>query len=115
VVKQDGSVETRELRIDVAAPPSSAPVITKFALDPSGQIPLGGCLQIIWDSQGDINRVSIFYNGGVIWDYAPVRGNMGHCPPKAGGANYGITVTGPGGTAQAQQYINVVGGVATPY
>jgi ABC-type amino acid transport substrate-binding protein len=110
VVKQDGSAETRELRIDVAAPPSSAPVITKFALDPSGQLPLGGCLQILWDSQGDINRVSIFYNGGVIWDYAPVRGNMGHCPPKAGGANYSITVTGPGGTAQAQQYTNVVGG-----
>jgi hypothetical protein len=115
VVKQDGSTETRELRIDVAAPPSSAPVITKFALDPSGQIPLGGCLQILWDSQGDISRVSIFYNGGVIWDYAPVRGNMGHCPSKTGGANYSITVTGPGGTAQAQQYINVVGAQVTPY
>ena len=115
VVKQDGSVETRELRIDVAAPPASAPVITQFATDPAGQIPLGACLQIIWDSQGDINRVSIFYNGGVIWDYAPVRGNMAHCPPKTGGANYSITVTGPGGTAQAQQYVNVVGPVVTPY
>ena len=71
VVKQDGSVETRELRIDVAAPPASAPVITKFATDPAGQIPLGACLQIVWDSQGDINRVSIFYNG---------RGDLGLCP-----------------------------------
>jgi ABC-type amino acid transport substrate-binding protein len=115
IVKQDGSTETRELRIDVAAPPSSAPVITKFALDPSGQVPLGGCLQILWDSQGDINRVSIFYNDQVIWDYAPVRGNMGHCPPKTGGANYRISVTGPGGTAQAQQYINVIGPQVTPY
>ncbi len=109
VVKQDGSVETRELRIDVAAPASNAPVVTKFVLDPMGQIPLGGCLQIIWDTQGDINRVSVFYNGGVIWDYAPLRGNMGHCPPQAGSANYKITASGPGGTAQAEEYINVMG------
>lgn len=110
VVKQDGSAETRELRIEVAAPPSSAPVITRFALDPSGQLPLGGCLQILWDSQGDINRVSIFRNGGVIWDYAPVRGNMGDCPPNVGGVNYSITVTGPGGTAQANAFTNVISG-----
>ena len=109
VVKQDGSVETRELRIDVAAPPSSAPIITKFATDPAGQVPFGACLQVLWDSQGDINRVSVFYNDQLIWDYAPVRGNMGHCPPQTGGANYRITVTGAGGTAQAQQYVNVIG------
>ena len=106
---QAGWLGGRELRIDVAAPPSSAPVITRFATDPAGQVPFGACLQVLWDSQGDINRVSIFYNDQVIWDYAPVRGNMGHCPPKTGGANYRITVTGPGGTAQAQQYINVLG------
>jgi len=109
VVKQDGSAETRELRIDVAAPPSNAPVITNFGLDPSGQIPLGACLQVLWDTQGDINRVSIFYNGQVIWDYAPLRGNMGHCPPNAGSANYSMTASGPGGTAQANQQINVDG------
>ena len=115
VVKQDGSAETRELRIDVAAPVSNAPVVTKFVLDPMGQLPLGGCLQIIWDTQGDISRVSIFYDGGVIWDYAPLRGNMGHCPPKAGSANYKITASGPGGTAQAEEYINVVGAQVTPH
>ena len=64
----------------------------------------------MWDSQGDINRVSIFRNGQVIWDYVPVRGNMGDCPPNAGGINYSITVTGPGGSAQANAYTNVVGG-----
>jgi polar amino acid transport system substrate-binding protein len=109
VVKQDGSAETRELRIDVAAPPVSAPVITQFALDPSGEIPQGACLQILWNSQGDISRVSIFYNDQVIWDYAPLRGNMGHCPPAAGPANYRMTASGPGGSAQANQYINVLG------
>ena len=90
-------------------------IITKFATDPAGQVPFGACLQVLWDSQGDINRVSIFYNDQVIWDYAPVRGNMGHCPSKSGGANYRITATGPGGTAQAQQYVNVIGAQATPY
>jgi polar amino acid transport system substrate-binding protein len=115
VVKNDGSVETRELRIDVAAPPSSAPVITSFGVDPSGQLPYGACLQIYWDSQGDINRVSIFYNNQVIWDYAPVRGNMGHCPTQAGAANYRMTASGPGGSAQANANVNVLGPAVTPY
>jgi ABC-type amino acid transport substrate-binding protein len=109
VVKQDGSVETRELRIEVAAPPASAPVILSFGMQPGAQIALGGCVELNWDSQGDISRVGLFYNGQVIWDYAPVRGNMSHCPPSAGTASYNLQVSGPGGSSQAQQYIEVIG------
>lgn len=109
VVKQDGSVETRELRIEVAAPPPSAPVILSFGMQPGGQIAVGGCVLLNWDSQGDISRVSLFYNGQVIWDYAPVRGNMNHCPTSLGTASYMLKVSGPGGSVQAQQYIQVIG------
>jgi len=43
----------------------------------------------------------------VIWDYAPLRGNMGHCPADGGDENYRITASGPAGTAQAEQHIYV--------
>jgi ABC-type amino acid transport substrate-binding protein len=107
VVKPDGSVETLEQRIEVAAPPVSAPVINSFTLYPSGTVPLGTCLDISWDIQGDVSRVSLFYNNGVIWDYAPVRGNTNHCPPQTGVAGYNIKASGPGGNAEAWQYADV--------
>jgi hypothetical protein len=44
----------------------------------------------------------------VIWDYAPVRGNTNHCPSQPGSAGYKLQASGPGGTAQAQQYVNLV-------
>jgi polar amino acid transport system substrate-binding protein len=114
VVKNDGSVETQEQRIQVAAPPQSAPVINSFTLYPSGTVPPGTCLDISWDIQGSVNRVSLFYNNGVIWDNAPVRGNTNHCPPQTGVAGYNIQASGPGGTAQAWQYANVVPLVTQP-
>jgi hypothetical protein len=110
----DGRVETRELRIEVAAPPVNAPVITLFDIYPSGTVPLGTCLDLSWDVQGNISRISIFYNNGVIWDYAPVRGSMNHCPPAQGTASYKLTASGGGGTAEAYQYANVQPLVAQP-
>jgi polar amino acid transport system substrate-binding protein len=107
VVFTDGRVETRELRIEVAAPPASAPVITSFQLHPSGNVPAGTCLDLSWDVQGDVGRVSLFYNNGVIWDYAPVRGSTNHCPAQPGTAAYTLTASGGGGTAEAWQYANV--------
>jgi ABC-type amino acid transport substrate-binding protein len=107
VVYDNGAVETFEVRIEVAAPPASAPVISSFALYPPGNVPYGTCLDISWDIQGSVNRVSLFYNNGVIWDYAPVRGSMNHCPPQPGIAGYNLQASGSGGTAQAWQYANV--------
>jgi ABC-type amino acid transport substrate-binding protein len=108
VVYPNGTSQTFEVRINVAAPPASAPVITSFALYPPGTIPPGTCLDISWDVQGSVSRVSLFYNNGLIWDYAPVRGSTSHCPPHLGVAGYNLQASGPGGTAQAWQYANVV-------
>jgi hypothetical protein len=109
VVKTDGSVETREVRIEVAAPPKpSAPIVTSVGTNPSGQIVLGACLQLYWDTQGDINRVSVTYNGQMIWDYAPVRGSMNHCPSSPGGTTYVVQASGPGGQAQGLAYVDVI-------
>jgi polar amino acid transport system substrate-binding protein len=108
VVYTNGAVQTFEIRIQVAAPPASAPVISSFALYPPGSVPSGTCLDVSWDIQNTVSRVSLFYNNGVIWDYAPVRGSMNHCPPQPGIAGYNLQATGPGGTAQAWQYADVV-------
>jgi len=113
VVLTDGRVETRELRIEVAAPPPSAPVISSFALYPPGSVPFGTCVDLSWDVQGTVNRVSLFYNNAVIWDYAPVRGSKNHCPPQPGTASYLLKATGPGGTSQATQYVNLLTGATT--
>jgi ABC-type amino acid transport substrate-binding protein len=107
VVYPNGSVQTFEVRINVDAPAASAPVINAFVVSPPGNVPMGTCLDISWDIQGSVNRVSLFYNDNVIWDYAPVRGHTNHCPPQPGSAGYKLQASGPGGTAQAQQYVNV--------
>jgi polar amino acid transport system substrate-binding protein len=107
VVFTDGRVETRELRIEVAAPPVNAPVIAYFQLYPSGTVPLGTCLDLSWDVQGSIDRVTLYYNDSVLWDPAPVRGNSNHCPSETGTAHYRLKAKGPGGSAEASQYSDV--------
>jgi ABC-type amino acid transport substrate-binding protein len=109
VVKNDGATETREVRVEVAAPPVSAPVVNFVATNPQGQINVGGCLQVSWDAAGNINRVTVVYNNQNIWDYAPIRGSVQHCPPAAGTAAYGVIASGPGGQAQGSTYVNVLG------
>jgi ABC-type amino acid transport substrate-binding protein len=110
----NGAVETRELRIQVAAAPPSAPVISSFTLYPPGNVPFGTCMDLSWDIQGSVSRVSLFYNNGVIWDYAPVRGSMNHCPPQPGIAGYNLQASGAGGTAQAWQYATMVAAEVQP-
>jgi len=107
VVKNDWSVETREVRIEVAPPPASAPVVTYVHTDPSGSIVLGACVRVSWEATGSIDRVQVTYNNQTIWDYAPVRGSMGHCPTMVGGASYAIIATGPGGSTTGNTYVEV--------
>jgi hypothetical protein len=114
VVYNSGATETRELRIYVEAPSASAPVITSFTAYPSGTVPTGTCIDLAWDIQGSVNRVSLFYNNGLIWDYAPVRGSMNHCPPNTGIAGYNLQAGGPGGVAQGWQYVTI-GAEPVPY
>jgi ABC-type amino acid transport substrate-binding protein len=107
VVKNDGSVETREVRIEVAAAPVSAPAVNYVGTNPGDQVLLGACLELNWEASGNISRVSITYNNQLIWDYAPVRGSTNHCPNAQGVATYVVTASGPGGTAQGNAYVEV--------
>ncbi len=106
VVKLDDQVETRQIRIDVAPVPN-APVIARFTADPGFQIAAGQCVNLTWDVQGDISKITLSSNGTAIWDGAPVRGTLQNCPPGAGVVSYVIAASGPGGSNRAQRDITV--------
>jgi ABC-type amino acid transport substrate-binding protein len=114
VVKSDGSVDTREITINVEAAPQ-APAIERFTVDPPNQISVGQCLDIRWKVSGDVNRVRIAANGNSVWDNAPIKGQIQDCPSAPGSVSYGIEAWGSGGTSRGQQNLNVVGqATATP-
>ena len=104
----DGTVEVRSIRIDVEAAPVDAPRITRFSVIPENQINVGQCVDIGWDVQGDVSRVALSRDGTVLWDPAPVSGNIQDCPPGPGVASYTIDATGPGGTGRSQRSVNVI-------
>ena len=108
VVKPDDQVETRQIRIDVTPLPPTAPVIARFTADPSFQIFAGQCVNLTWDVQGQVTKVTLTSNGAAIWDGAPVRGTLQNCPTGIGIASYVIDVTGPGGSNRAQRDITVI-------
>jgi heat shock protein HslJ len=114
VVKQDGSVEIPSITINVE-PVATAPQITRFTVDPAGQITLGQCVTIRWEVKGDVDKVNIGANGAALWEGAPLSGNLDNCPPGTGAVAYGIEAVGPAGTSRQQQTINVVDpATATP-
>jgi len=114
VVHLDNRVEVRQIRIEVE-PVVGAPHIARFTVDPPHQITVGQCLDIQWDVQGEVSKVTILRNNAPLWDDAPVRGNYQDCPPGAGGMEYAIVATGPGGTSRLVRHINVVeSATATP-
>jgi polar amino acid transport system substrate-binding protein len=115
VVKMDNTVDTRKLTIYVEAS-SQAPNITRFTVDPPNQITLGQCLTVRWAVEGNLDKITLWYNGDALWEGAPAQGNTQHCPERAGPASYSLEATAIGGaTSRAQQNINVVGAAtATP-
>jgi heat shock protein HslJ len=114
VVKLDGTVETPSIAIYVE-PVAGAPNITRFTVDPPGQITLGQCVTIRWDVQGDVERVTISANNSALWDGSPLSGKLDNCPPGTGSVAYKIDAVGPGGTSRQQQTIGVVDpATATP-
>jgi polar amino acid transport system substrate-binding protein len=114
VVYLDNTVNVREITIYVEAAPA-APQITRFTVDPAGQITLGQCVTIRWQVDGDVDGVKLFANGTVLWDPAPTTGNTQDCPAAAGTVAYVLEAVGPGGTSRGQQNINVVSpATATP-
>ncbi len=114
VVNPSGAVEERQITITVR-PNVNAPNIALFNATPS-QVTVSQCVQLQWDVQGSVNRVTISNQFRVIWDNAPSRGNTQDC---TGGQpttiEYKIQATGPGGTSQALKYVSVVSpATATP-
>jgi polar amino acid transport system substrate-binding protein len=114
VVLLDNSVTVRQITVNVEAAPD-APFIKRFTVDPPNQITVGQCVTLQWNVEGQVNKVTIAANSNVLWDGAPTKGSYKDCPPAAGTIGYGLQATGPGGTSQAQQNINVVSpATATP-
>ena len=114
VLNPSGAVEERQITINVR-PNVNAPNIALFNATPS-QVTVSQCVQLQWDVQGSVNRVTISNQFRVIWDNAPSRGNTQDC---TGGQpttiEYKIQATGPGGTSQALKYVSVVSpATATP-
>jgi len=113
VVRNDGNVEERQQPITVR-PNVNAPTIAQFVGAPS-QVTVGQCVQLQWDVQGSVTRVTLSNQFRVIWDNAPSRGNTQDCTGAPATIEYKLVGTGPGGTSQALEYVTVVSpATATP-
>jgi ABC-type amino acid transport substrate-binding protein len=107
VVLNDNQVQTRQITIYVEPAPD-APHITRFTVDPPGQILLGQCVMIRWTVEGDVSDATLLANDIVLWLGAPTTGSYQDCPTAAGRITYNLTATGPGGSSQASETISVV-------
>ena len=92
VVFTSGATETQERRINVAAPPPSLPVISRFDANPQGQLVQGQCLDLYWDVQGAVDRVALVRNGAPLRDYAPVAAPTMTVRPTAAATPIGLGV-----------------------
>jgi len=114
VVLRNNSVETRQITIYVEAV-ADAPVISRFTVDPVGQITLGQCVTVRWKVEGKLDNVKLTANNTALWDPAPAIGNTSHCPDRTGTVTYLLEAVGPGGTSRQSQTVNVVDvATATP-
>jgi ABC-type amino acid transport substrate-binding protein len=111
-VMTNGQVQLRQITITVRGqptpPPTNPPVISLFMLDPTGPIVQGQCTNVSWRVSGQVLTVEISRDGQYLYKTAPLAGTVSDCPPKAGTATYNIVATGPGGTAQQIQQLQVV-------
>jgi heat shock protein HslJ len=105
VVFTDGSTQTQAIQVNVT-PVANAPVIGLFTATPP-QIQAGQCVNVQWDVQGQVQKITVSRGGTTLWDGAPVRGQMQDCPPGTGTVGYGLLAQGPGGQASGQANVNV--------
>ena len=105
VQMRDGTIQTRELTVAVT-PVVGAPVISRFSANPA-QINVGQCTNLEWSVEGNTSRVVLARNNVALWDGAPVRGSFQDCPPGSGQMTYTLQASGPGGSSQAVQTVNV--------
>jgi heat shock protein HslJ len=91
-----------------ATPVPGAPVISRFTVQPPGQITLGQCVALAWEVQGPVESVTLTANNKVLMSPAPAVGNTSDCPDRAQAVTYVVEAKGPGGTARLAQTVEVV-------
>jgi heat shock protein HslJ len=90
-----------------ATPVPGAPVISRFTVEPPGQITLGQCVALAWEVQGQVESVTLSADNQMIMSPAPAVGNTSDCPNRARTVTYILEAKGPGGTARQAQTVNV--------
>jgi ABC-type amino acid transport substrate-binding protein/heat shock protein HslJ len=106
VVKNNGSVEVRQITIYVQSVPG-APSIDRFTVDPPIQIELGQTVNLSWQVSGNVDKVRLLRGDVVLWDNAPLSSTMADRPPQVGQVTYIIEASGPGGSNRSTQSITV--------
>ncbi len=107
VVETNGTVQTPQIRIYVEQS-TAAPYINLYAVEPSGQIAEGQCVNVRWDVTGNVSQVDLFRNDDRFWRAAPFRGSTQDCPPGPGSYAYRIKAQGPGGNNEAVDHVDVI-------
>ena len=105
IIKQDNQEEVRQILITVQQP-QNPPRVTQFTAEPA-QVDAGNCVMITWNVDGDTNNITIFSDGDVLRDSAPMAGSLQDCPSSPGLLTYRIQATGPGGVANQQATVQV--------
>lgn len=108
VVTTAGTVEVRQILIQVNPPQPNAPVIQRFTIQPANQITLGQCLFIEWEISGEVSSTNLLRNNQALWANAPSRGSFQDCPQPVGTFVYAIQANGPGGSARQEHQISVL-------
>jgi hypothetical protein len=83
-------------------------------MSPPSPISQGQCVALQWNVQGSLTSVKLYRNNDLLWDNAPYEGSYPQDCPGAGQYTYLLQANGPGGQAQANQYLQVNAQQPTP-
>jgi polar amino acid transport system substrate-binding protein len=107
VIHRDDRVELRQVTVYVEQS-IGAPIIQRFTLDPPNQIYYGDCVNVQWEVQGTVDRVTISRGSNTLRDPAPISGSLQDCPGGVRNYTYRILATGPGGSSDMERRLQVV-------
>ena len=107
VALPDGSVQTRSIAIHVQQAAGAMPLIQTFAVQPSGPIVPGQSVMVSWAVAGETSQIRLLRDSDVLWDGAPLNGQIQDTPTRHGLVTYMIIVTGPHGESRAEAGVHV--------
>ena len=108
----DDSKESKSLTIQIST--LAPPQIVSFASNPPETLTLGQSLTLLWDVQGEVQRVELRGGGIPLLSDAPAFGSLTDTPAMTGTMTYTLQATGPGGVSEAGLVIQVVEEAPTP-